>query len=145
MKATSLLVIVSVLGCSARGLTANDTSVTQVTVNGPLHLDVADFATRGGVLWALPSIASTGGGIVVESTRYGSLCLFDVSGSAPSQGNKIELHVRFDERLTQCTAEIRALRYTATISEAPGTYDVTVIHYTGTSVDTLRRQTVLVP
>ena len=146
MKFGWLLLIVPALGCSESKVTdvTSDTTHNSISVSGPLRFAVTDFSTQAGVLWALPSITPAVGAVEVENTRYGSLCRFDVTGRAETQGNKIDLFVQFDERLSLCIAEIRALRYTAIISEPPGTYDVTVIHRDGTSVDTLRRQTVAV-
>lgn len=146
MKTAWLFLIVAAFGCSGSKVTGDlsDTTNNTISVSGPLRLAVTDFSTQGGIFWALPSITPAVGAVEVENTRYGSLCRFDVTGTARTRGTKIDLHVQFDERLTLCTAEIRALRYTAIITEAPGTYDVTVIHHTGTSVDTLRRQTVVV-
>jgi hypothetical protein len=146
MRTAALLLGVLAIGCSASSMTADDTGTRHdtVSVSGPLRFAVSDFVTQGGVFWALPSITPAVGAVEVENTRYGSLCRFDVTAAAQTLDNQIALHVRFDERLTQCTAEIRALQYTAVITEPPGTYDVTVIHHVGTSVDTLRRQTVIV-
>lgn len=137
MKYPLLLALAAAASCSAAP-TSNDT-------NGPFHLEVKDFQTQGGIFWALPSVTPSAGKIVVENTRYGSLCQFDVSGNAQTDGNKIAVHVTFSERLTACTADIRALRYTATLSEPAGTYDVSVIHTNGTQTDTLARRTVVVP
>ena len=146
MKRVSLFLLALAVACSGSTVAVDDHSATHDTVSvvGPLHLAVTDFTTHGGILWALPSITPAVGGVVVDNTRYGSLCRFDVAGRADVQGGRIDLHVEFGERLTLCTAEIRALRYTAIVDAAPGTYAMTVIHHFGTTADTLRRETVVV-
>jgi hypothetical protein len=113
-------------------------------VNGSLRLELQDYPTNAGIFFALPSVAAGDGSIVVENTRYGSLCRFAVDGRADQAGNTIGLHISFSERLTLCTQEIRALKYTATLTEQPGTYNVFVIHDDGSGPDTLVRRTVSV-
>src|SRR4051812_22484127 len=108
MKLLAMIALAAVAACSG-GVTSNK-------VSGPFQLEVKDFATQGGIFWALPSVTPGANSIVVENTRYGSLCQFDVAGSAQTDGNKIALRITFNERLTSCTADIRALRYTATLS-----------------------------
>jgi hypothetical protein len=117
---------------------------SETRVTGALRLDLLDYPTNGGIMFALPSVSGGNGAIAVENTRYGSLCLLAVDGSADATGNTIALHMSFVERLTMCTAEIRALKYTATISEPPGSYHVLVIHEENARTDTLVRTNVTV-
>jgi hypothetical protein len=151
MKLTGLLLLALTASCAA-SITGDDASGTDLNgaqdtlkVNGPLRLALRDFSTPGGILWALPSVTPQAGAIVVENTRYGSLCRNAVTGRADIQARTVALHVTFSERTTICTGEIRALRYTATIATAPGTYDVAVIHEENNRVDTLARRSVVVP
>jgi predicted ATPase len=138
--------------CAGQAATENDRLIDadtpalqdSVQVNGSLRFAIRDFATSGGIFWALPSVTAGTQSIVVESTRYGSLCRYAVTGTSPIQGNRIELRVRFAERLTLCTADIRALSYTATVSGLSGTYAVAVIHEEGARSDTLALRTVTV-
>src|SRR4051812_18006978 len=97
-------------GCSGVTTTSGDQSV--VTESGGLRFEASDFLAQPGMLFAKPSVTAEGGTIVARSTRYGSLCRFAVTGHADVQANRIGLHVGFSERLTICTAEIRALSYT---------------------------------
>lgn len=114
---------------------------------GPLTFQVEDFAAQAGVFWALPSVTTSAGTVTVQNTRYGSLCRLAVDGNAAVNGSHITLDVSFDERTNAvCTQEIRALRYTASIAAAAGTYDVTVVHHDGAQADTLvQGRSVVVP
>ena len=156
MKVTGLLALalsVSVAAACGRGAaTAPGTTDDQrsathtlVLTNGALRLDLSDFPAQPGVMWALPSVAAAPGAIVVGATQYGSLCIFEVTGEAQVQGSAVEIRLHFSERLTVCTADVRALRYTATLSVPPGTYDVTVVHDYGDRGGPLRHATVTVP
>jgi hypothetical protein len=117
---------------------------TDMRVNGPLRLDLRDFTSPPGIMFALPSVTPGTGNLVVENTRYGSLCRFEVSGRADVKGHTIGVHIGFAERLTVCTAEIRALTYKATLSVPAGSYDVAVIHENGNEADTLVKRAVTV-
>jgi hypothetical protein len=114
-------------------------------VDGALKLELSDFAANPGVLWALPSIATDTGAVVVEQTNYGSLCRDDVTGAASVRPGHIELRMNFVESLRLCTAEVRALRYEATISAPSGMYAVVVLRASNNQVDTLRTASVVVP
>src|SRR5581483_2450141 len=111
-------------GCSGGSASAaldgvDATSVPEVvatTTNGALRFGVTDFATVPGIMWTLPQATVTDSSVVVRETRYGSLCQFDVAGSASVRPNAVDLHVRFGERLTSCVAQVRALRYQAEIT-----------------------------
>ena len=143
----------TVAACSANSATdlthigaAQNVIRDSIHANGPLLLVVTDSLAQPGVMFALPSITPREGAIVVSNTRYGSLCRFAVSGYADVHGNTIGLHVGFTERLTSCTAEIRSVRYDATISGlARATpYTVSVIHEQNGVADTVRSATVTV-
>jgi hypothetical protein len=153
MKSIYLVALAFCAACSASSTalatpdaTNGDQNVVQdsVQVNGPLRLAVSDFSTQGGIQWTLPSILPGPGSLLIENTRYGSLCRFAVTGNAEVHSSSIALHVKFGERLTICTADIRALRYTAMITAPAGTYNVSVIHEFGAQADTLVRRTVVV-
>ena len=145
MRAMVWCMLALTAACSSSRMTAVDTSNVETQVAGPLRLQVRDFATQMGILWALPSIAPSPGQVVVESTRYGGLCEWALSGNAIVQGSKIDLHVGYSQRFTNCVAQVRAVQYTATITVPAGTYDVTVIHHESSEADTVRKQTVVVP
>ncbi len=144
MKAFGWLALATCMACSGARVTAIDTTNGDPLVSGPLRLEVKDFPAQPGILWALPSITPGTGTVVVQNTRYGSLCVWAVSGNAVVQGARIDLHIGFSARLTSCTADVRALQYTATITAPAGTYDVTVIHHEGAQADTLQKQKVTV-
>jgi hypothetical protein len=113
-------------------------------VNGALRLELTDYPTNAGIMFALPSVTGGDGQIVVENTRYGSLCLFAVDGRAETIDHTIALHISFEQRLSVCTQEIRALKYSARITEPAGVYDELVIHEENAAADTLVRRTVTV-
>lgn len=114
---------------------------------GVLTLKIEDFVAPPGIFWALPSVTPAPGSVVVQSTRYGTLCYTAVDGSATVNGSHITLDINFNARTdVMCTQEIRAMRYTATIAAAPGSYDVTVVHHDGSQPDTLvKSRAVVVP
>lgn len=122
---------------SATVLTDRDQSDRLVTTTGPLRLTVTDFPTMAGVMWALPSVETSPSGVTVQSTRYGSLCELAVSGDASVRPGAVDLHIRFEERLTSCVADVRALKYEAQISGLSGPYDLTVIHDENNHADTV--------
>ena len=151
MKSFSLLALLLAAACSgtlAPSATPNDAGAnavhTDTRINGALRLELVDSPTVPGIMFALPSVTGSDGKIVVENTRYGSLCVFAVDGHADASGNTVALHISFEQRLTTCTPEIRSLKYTATITRPPGTYDVLVIHEENAGADTLVRRTVAV-
>jgi hypothetical protein len=144
----ALLLTLAVAACSADSTTSPTPADNHqtVSVNDRLRLEAEDFPAPGGVLFVLPSVTPASNSIVVSSTQYGSLCRTALTGDAAINGQTIGVRVRFTERLTVCTAEIRALSYTATVSGVPtGTYDVAVIHEYNNSVDTVVRRSVAVP
>jgi hypothetical protein len=145
--ALAAIFTIGVAACSVSSMTGVDSEFTasdSVVVTGPLRFSLKDFLATPGVLWALPSITPQTGAIVVENTRYGSMCIYAVTASADVSGRRVGLHVRYSQRLTSCTAEIRAIRYQATLSLPAGSYDVAVIHEENGSTDTLRKETVTV-
>ena len=147
--AAAAIAIAAILGaaCSVSSMTEVDREFTasdSVVVTGPLRFTLRDFIATPGVLWALPSITPQTGSVIIENTRYGSMCIYAVTANADISGRRVGLHVRYSQRLTSCTAEIRALRYQATISLPAGSYDVVVVHEENGSADTLRKETVTV-
>jgi len=146
-------VVLGATACSANSATdvthvvaTQNVARDSIQASGPLLLVVTDSLARPGVMFALPSITPQQGSIVVSNTRYGSLCRFAISGYADVRGDAIGLHVAFTERLTSCTAELRAVRYDATISglSRGKAYDVAVIHEQNGVADTVRKETVVV-
>ncbi len=155
MKDSVVIVAAVILGSgctSATTATESDFSSTRsvvrevVETKGPFRLAVRDSAARMGVLFGTPTIESLPGAIAVENTRYGSLCIYDVTGHADVQGRKIGVYIAFSERLTSCAAETRALSYQATLSEltSGASYDVAVIHEQNGRADTVRKAVVAV-
>jgi hypothetical protein len=146
MKAVMWMAIAFVGACSSPSSTEtlggpeNDS----VHVEGSLRLELRDSLSPGGILWALPSVTGQTGSVMVENTRYGSLCRFAVTGRADVQPGRIGLHIAYSERLTSCTAEIRKLQYVATITAPAGPYEVAVIHEENNRADTLVKRAVTV-
>lgn len=139
-------VLLIAAACSASNVAPLDDAANKQTLkDGALQFTVSDFTAPGGILWARPTPVVSKGNISIQSTRYGSLCLYDVGAHADVASGTITMHVAFDERLTVCTAEIRALRYDAELAVPAGSYALTVIHDQGTARDTVINQTVSVP
>jgi hypothetical protein len=152
VKLPSLLVGIAAIACtSAAAPTQASTgdrssTVDSVQVNGALRLEVHDMPAMQATAPFETDAKVTGavGAITVTKSQLGSLCRFAVEGNADVRGGKIGVHLTFVERLTSCTAEVRVLQYDATVSAAPGTYDVAVMHELNGKVDTIARQTVSV-
>ena len=146
MKLLRFSLVVLLCGCSASsdtGLTIEPPEgSTRTIVNGNLTLQLHDFVAQPGVLWALPGVQVTSNSALVQNTRYGSLCHFDVTGAATVTGARLTLDITYSERLTLCTAEIRALTYGAQISGLSGTYDLFVVHHENNHADTLVHRTI---
>jgi hypothetical protein len=123
--------------------TASEKVVT--TVDGPLRFDVSDFHTVGGIMWTLPQINTSRSTLFVQETRYGSLCQNEITAHADVRPGAIDLHVRYTERFTSCIAEVRALKYDATLTGLSGAYDLTIIHDENGRSDTLMQRKVTVP
>lgn len=138
------LIGLSLLGCQNYAVTTPENDRT-VVVNGPLTLTITDFPADPGVLWIAPTAEGGKGVLTATSIRYGSLCALAVSGSANVAGNRVDLHVAFTPRLTQCVAEVRALRYDAVIGALPpGRYDVHILHSDGAGETEVRVQSLVV-
>ena len=140
---TLTLALAPTLACSDSTGVRNSDQI--VTVDGALTMTVSDQPASPGILWALPNVTTSVGALTVEQTQYGSLCADDVTGHADVAPGAIALTVRFSERLTICTQDVRALTYNARLTGLAGGYDLTVIRLEGTRADTLVRQRVTVP
>ena len=122
---------------------ASEKAVT--TVEGPLRLEVSDFRTVGGIMWTLPQINTSRSTLVIQETRYGSLCQNEVTAHADIRPGAVDLHVRYTERFTSCVADVRALKYDATLTGLSGSYDLTIIHDENGRSDTLMQRKVTIP
>jgi hypothetical protein len=145
--ALALLVISAACGrtpAATDALSPSDAS-SQTITRGALTLTVRDFPTPGGIFWALPFVVTAPSMVTVTNTRYGSLCRLAVDGSSSVVGRTLTLDITFVERLTVCTAEIRALSYSAVIDGLSGTYELNVVHHENARADTVVRRTVVVP
>jgi hypothetical protein len=143
----AVVAIASSSACNGTHPTADVTVLPneRVLVVGLLRLAVSDAVSPGGILFARPSASAADSTVTVTSTRYGSLCQYDVSGHADVSASAITLHVAFVERLTVCTAEIRSLTYRAAVSGlAKGAYDLHVIHEESGRQDTTVAQSIVV-
>jgi hypothetical protein len=90
------------------------------------------------------SITVSPGAIVVNNSQFGSLCQYAVSGDADVRGGRVGLRVVLTPRLTMCTADLRVLQYTMTLTIAPGTYDVAFVRELNGAADTLATRSVTV-
>jgi hypothetical protein len=156
VKLSSLTVVAPAfafaLACGSVGSTTEariadrDQVVDSVQVNGSLRLETIDTRLSPGSssVDTTPTITGTAGAIVIAKSQLGSLCLYEVTGSADTSGDKIGVHIVFTERLTACTAEVRMLQYNATVTAPPGTYSVALVHERNAVVDTIARQSVTV-
>lgn len=110
-----------------------------------LRFVVRDSVAVPGFLFARPRISSMPGAVAVTATQYGSLCRNEVTAGVDISPPAITLTVKFAERLTLCTGEIRKLVYDAEIRGlAPGTYDVTVVHAANGTVGPVSQAKVVV-
>lgn len=151
---SSLLVAAVALGACSSGSTApagvaltvaSDSLGDRIQTNGPLSLYAMDFPAVNGSVYPPAIVAAETGGVVVSRTQAGSLCQFELTGSATVAPGKLTVDVTFLERLTSCTAELRSLRYTAAVTAPSGTYDVIVVHHRNNQADTVAHQSVVVP
>jgi hypothetical protein len=128
----AILGLFAVLGCHNSSLLTSPQDDRVVIVDGPFTFTVTDFPAQMGVLWVAPTAEGARGAVTAHAIRYGSLCALAVAGRAEVTGNRVSLHVAFMQRLTTCIAEVRGLRYDATIEGlAPGRYDVHILHDEG--------------
>ena len=124
------LAFVFALGCESSALVTSDDQI--VTVEGPLTLTVTDFPMMRGVSLVAPQAVGSSRAVIATAVRYGSLCALAVSGHADVSANRINLHIRYAERLTSCIEESRGLRYEGVIAPlAPGRYEVHILHDEG--------------
>ncbi|MEP6617946.1 MAG: hypothetical protein ABJE47_01475 [bacterium] len=127
-RSLGMLLVMGALGCSA-SLTSPSGPEPIVTTDGPLKLSVVDAPAQPGVLFIAAAVTGGATSVTVKSTRYGSMCSTAVTAHADVVGNQVTLHVTYAERLTICTADVRAVSYTANIGGLTiGNYDVHVVH-----------------
>ena len=128
-RLSSVLLIITAGACSSPTEQTTPGTFEKVVENGTLRLDLTDAPSPAGILFVRPTSEAGTGNVVVTSTRYGSLCLYDVSGDVTISGSSIVMRIRFAQRLAICTADIRKLTYRATLRSIPkGTYDLRVLH-----------------
>jgi len=141
-----LLAIVFVSACSAFSPSEEVPGDAIVTVDGPLSLTVTDALAQIGVLYARPFATVTQSTVSVTNTRYGSTCLYALTGHADVGTSAIALVITYSQRLTSCTKEVRSLTYRADISGlAKSPYDLVVIHDESGKRDTVLTQHIVVP
>lgn len=156
MKVFSLFAAVAAMGaalagCGGSSLTSTAgigdarTTIDTVQVNGPLRLETRDMnAAAATIPFPAPAVLGATGAITASSAEFGSLCQYEVSGSSDIRGSVVGIHVLLVPRLTVCTQELRVLSYTATLTIAPGTYDVAFVRELNGGADTLVRRSVTV-
>jgi hypothetical protein len=125
-----VVALLALAACGSASVTATETQRDAVrTMNTQLHLTVTDAPAQPGLLFIAGTVTGGPGMVTVSSTRYGSLCTTEITAHADVASGKITLFVHFAERLTICTADIRAITYRAEVGRlAAGTYDVSVVH-----------------
>jgi hypothetical protein len=145
------LALAAIAACSGSGtapVRAIDgpySTIDTVEVKGPLRLEVHDLlAAAASTPFPAASITAAPGAIVADNWQYGSLCQFEVKGDTDIRGSTIGLHVVLTPRLAICTADLRVLQYTETLTIAPGTYDVAFVRDLNGRADTLARQSLVV-
>jgi hypothetical protein len=142
-----LLPFVLLLGCAGATPTGERSDDNQiVSTDGPLRLTVTDAPSMMGVLYARPTATVAPSAVTVTNTRYGSICLYAVTGHADVGANTITLRITFAQRLTICTADIRSLTYRAEVSGlSQKAYDLLVIHEESGKSDSVLTQHLVVP
>jgi hypothetical protein len=126
--------------CSSATLAGDSGEGTNeiISTDGPLRLTVTDAPTAMGIMFARPVASVTGSGVTVANTRYGSECVYAVTGHADVGANTITLRIAYAERLALCTAEVRALTYRAEVNGlSQKAYDLQVIHEESGRMDTV--------
>lgn len=148
---SSILAVVAVAACagSSTGPVAavgdRNSTIDTVEVKGPLRLEAHDMlASVATTPFPAASITVSPGAIVVNNSQFGSLCQYAVSGDADVRGGRVGLRVVLTPRLTMCTADLRVLQYTMTLTIAPGTYDVAFVRELNGAADTLATRSVTV-
>lgn len=154
MRSITLLVVATaaLVGCSDSAMTTSaggigDTrsTIDTVEVNGPLRLHTQDInASFAAIPFPAPGIVAATGTITASNSEFGSLCQYAVSGSADIRGTAVGIHVVLVPRTTICTQELRVLAYAATLTIAPGTYDVAFVRGLNGRADTLVKRSVTV-
>jgi hypothetical protein len=153
VKIAALIAAAVAIGCSATGssspagVAGRDQVRDSVQVNGALRLVTRDMPMSQAPVpfTSAPEFGASAGAITIAKSQVGSLCRSAVTGSADTRGRAVGVHIVFTERLTTCTADVRALQYDATITASPGTYDVALVHEANGAVDTIARRSVTVP
>ena len=138
MSTRWVVLAVAVMAACGKSPTANDLFGTheEVVKNGALTLTLTDAPTPMGILFTRPTATGGAGSLSVTSTRYGSLCLFAVSGHVDISSNTIVLHIGYEQRLTTCTSEARKLTYQALLGGLPaGTFTLRVLHEESRQID----------
>jgi hypothetical protein len=132
------------MACSAGSLTSADGGFEGiVNTSSGLRLLLSDTPSNSTAPKPKPEVTVEQSTIVVTGVRYGSLCLYEVTGSVNATSSTVELRVKYSQRLALCTGEIRELKYRAEISGlSKRTYDVRVIHEENGSSETVTTQTV---
>jgi hypothetical protein len=148
---SSILAAAAIAACSGSntgpiaGAGDRNSTVDTVQVKGPLRLEVHDMMASAATMpFPAASITASTGAIVANNSEYGSLCQYAVSGDTDVRGATVGLHVVLTPRLTMCTADLRVLQYTMTLTTTPGTYHVAFVRELNGAADTLARQTVTV-
>lgn len=151
MRLASLLLVVAIAACSGSSAPSGpvigerSSTIDSVQVNGPLRLEARDMSLAAATVpFPAASVTAATGAVVASNWQYGSLCQYSIAGNADIHGSKIGVHVVLTPRLALCTAEVRVLQYTGTVTTAPGTYDVALVRELNGAQDTLARQTVTV-
>ncbi|HEY4303171.1 MAG TPA: hypothetical protein VGM82_01785 [Gemmatimonadaceae bacterium] len=152
MRLFSLLVLGAAVACAGSNTPTSaaigdrSTTIDTVQVNGALRLEVHDAPLTPSTppYDAAATIVGNVGNVGLAKAQLGSLCRYAVSGNSDVRTGKIGVHIQFVERLTSCTAELRVLSYNATLTAAPGAYDVALIHEFNGVADTIARQAVTV-
>lgn len=151
MRVFSLFLVVTVAACGGSGTPTTaaigdrSSTIDTVQVNGPMRLEGRDMPlAQATVPFPAASIMATPGAIVASNAQYGSLCQYSMDGNADIRGTTIGVHVVLTPRLALCTADVRVLQYTATVTTPPGSYDVALVRQLNGAQDTLARQTITV-
>ena len=125
----AMLALAAVAACSDSVTTLQARQDRSVSGAQQLSFTVTDAPAQPGILFIAGNATGGRGSVTFTRTQYGSLCASELTAHADVSGEKLTLFVDIAERLTACTADIRALTYRAELTGLPpGNYTISVVH-----------------
>ncbi len=125
----AVLTLAALAACSDGAVTLQPAQDRLGSGGQQLSFSASDAPAQPGILFIAGDVVGGQGTVTFTRTQYGSVCRNELTAHADVSTGKITLFVDIAERLTVCTADIRALTYKAQLSGlAPGDYEISVVH-----------------